>query len=210
MDDMLRKALRKTRELRNQVENVLLGEDGDIWEKELKNFLAKRPCWVKEGIVKIVSPYLHLLTPEPLTLTLTDGIAIIAKAGKVFTGYIDSDFVNHGTNVPSEPTDEMKVEVCELIKDGQVAEIFGSLSTDLDSLCLTQPQIIQFVQSHRNWLRTDGYGTFFLFKATAEFFVAVVDVRSDGRLNAYVFHFDYDRVWRAEYRYRIVVPQLVA
>ena len=44
---MLRKALRKNRELRNQVENVLLGDEAEVWEAELKKFLAKRQCWVK-------------------------------------------------------------------------------------------------------------------------------------------------------------------
>ena len=47
MENMLREALRKNRELRNQFENVLLGEDGEVWEKEAKKFLSKRPCWVK-------------------------------------------------------------------------------------------------------------------------------------------------------------------
>lgn len=45
MDTMLRQALRKHRELRNQFENCLLGEDGDRWEAEARKFLAKRPCW---------------------------------------------------------------------------------------------------------------------------------------------------------------------
>jgi hypothetical protein len=48
MDPMLRKALRKYSGLRQQLENVLLGEEGDAWEAELKKFLAKRPCWVAE------------------------------------------------------------------------------------------------------------------------------------------------------------------
>ncbi|OGE82859.1 MAG: hypothetical protein A2846_01270 [Candidatus Doudnabacteria bacterium RIFCSPHIGHO2_01_FULL_49_9] len=47
MDNTLRQALRKTRELRHQVENLLLGDDGEIWEAELKKWVTKRPCWVK-------------------------------------------------------------------------------------------------------------------------------------------------------------------
>ena len=57
MDNMLRKALRKYRELRNQFENCLLGEDGDMWETEAKKFLAKRSCWTK--------PQVGVPAPEP-------------------------------------------------------------------------------------------------------------------------------------------------
>ena len=45
MDTMLRNALRKHSALRQQLDNVLLGDDGDMWETELKKFLAKRVCW---------------------------------------------------------------------------------------------------------------------------------------------------------------------
>lgn len=45
MNNTLRQALRKTRELRQQVENLLLGDEGDVYETELKKFVARRPCW---------------------------------------------------------------------------------------------------------------------------------------------------------------------
>lgn len=51
MDDMLRKALRKHRELRNQFENCLLGEEGNVWEAEAKRFLTRRPCWIPKSEV---------------------------------------------------------------------------------------------------------------------------------------------------------------
>lgn len=52
MELMLRQALRETRGLRDQFENCLLGEDGEMWKREAKNFLAKRPCWTKKFIVR--------------------------------------------------------------------------------------------------------------------------------------------------------------
>lgn len=45
MDHTLREALRKHRALRTQLDNMLLGDDGDEVEAELKRFVAKRPCW---------------------------------------------------------------------------------------------------------------------------------------------------------------------
>jgi hypothetical protein len=193
----------------------LSGQDAGEWSKELKKFLRKEECWGKER-AKVVqpkrypSPYPRLLTPEPLTLTPTDGSQAIAKASKLFTGYLDPDFENWGTNVSSQPTKETKVEVHELIKDGRFADIFSGLSTNLDNLCLTQPQIIQFVEKHKQWLRADGYGTFFLFKANGEFFVALVDVCSAGRLIVLVGRFVNVDVWSAGGRGRFVLPQLIA
>jgi hypothetical protein len=66
------------------------------------------------------------------------------------------------------------------------------------------------VQKHRKWLRTDGYGTFFLLKVGNEFFVELVHVVSGGLLEARVRRFLHAYVWRAEYRRRFVLPQLAA
>ncbi|MCR4279879.1 MAG: hypothetical protein NUV82_00430 [Candidatus Komeilibacteria bacterium] len=86
--------------------------------------------------------------------------------------------------------------------------MFGSLGADLDRLCLTQHQIKKLCKKHANWLRADGYGTFFLFKVEDRYFVARVRVYSDG-LYPYVHLLEYDAVWHGEYRYRVVSPQLV-
>lgn len=154
------------------------------------------------GIVKLISG------AETLELDETDGKETIAKAKDTFPGWIDGDFKEYGCDVKSEPTKKTQVTVHEMIKDGTFAQIFGGMSDDLDSLCLTQPQITQFVQKHRKWLRTDGYGTFFLFKVGEEFFVAYVIFDDDGQLWVFASRFSYDDVWSAESGHRLVVPQL--
>lgn len=143
-----------------------------------------------------------------LTLDPTDGTEVIAEAGSLFNGYLDGDFRNWKTNVKVNPTEAQNVQVHEMTKDGTFEQIYGGLGDNLDLMCLSQAQIIQFVKKHRKWLREDGYGTFFLFKVGEEFFVAGVDVYSDGSLHASVLRFSRDYVWRAEYRRRFVVPQL--
>ncbi len=153
------------------------------------------------GCLKLISG------AEVLTLESTDGKEIISKAKDDFPGWIDGDFKGYGCDVKSEPTAEVKVQVHEMIKDGDFRMIFGGLSNNLDTLCLTQPQIIQFVKKYRTWLRDGGYATFFLFKVGDEFFVAHVRVFSDG-LKVFVYRFSYDYVWNADDRYRVVVPQL--
>ena len=49
-----------------------------------------------------------------------------------------------------------------------------------------------------DWLKKGGNGTFFLFKAGNEFFVAAVYLFSDGRLGARVRRFTLDRVFGKE------------
>lgn len=131
----------------------------------------------------------------------------IARADDIFTGYIDSDFENYGTDVKSPKTDDSKVAVLEMDTDGTFKEIFGSISLDLDSLCLTQAQIIEFVKVHKSELRQGGYSTFFLFKVKSEFFVASVSFVVVN-LRVGVSRLSNKCVWNAMYSRRVVVPQL--
>ena len=167
---------------------------------------------VKEKFAELaenITGYVKLISgAETLVLDETDGKATIAKAKDTFPGYIDGDFKGWGCDVKSEPTKKTQVTVHELIKDGRFDQIFPGMSDDLNSLCLTQPQIIQFVQKHRKWLRTDGYGTFFLFKVGEEFFVARVYFDDGGQLEVHVSRLSHVGVWYAENRHRVVVPQL--
>lgn len=145
--------------------------------------------------------------------TLTQNIPLascsnetIARADGVFTGWIDLYFTDWNLDVKSPKTDATELAVLEMDKSGTFKELFVSISSDLDSMCLTQAQIVEFVRSHKAHLRTDGYATFFLFKVGNEFFVARVFLGSGSRPGAHVYHFSDDHVWNAEYRRRFVVP----
>ncbi len=180
-------------------------ERGDHVSAKTQEFVKKLLAEMAEnatGRLKLISG------AETLTLSPTDGNEIIAEAGDLFKGYLDSDFVNWNTNVKGNPTEAQNVQVHEMTKNGTFEQIYGGLGNDLNALCLSQAQIIQFVKKHRKWLREDGYSTFFLFKVGDEFFVAGVRVDSDGSLYAFVRRFSYDEVWFAEFCNRFVVPQL--
>ena len=144
---------------------------------------------------------------ESLVIDSADGSELLAEADDVFT-YIDSDFRNWDADEPGPATEQTAVCVYEMAKDATFAQMFGSLAPDVAKLCLAQAQIKGFVSKHRQWLRSDGYATFFLFKSHSHFFVARVRVRSDGRLRVYVYRFEYSCVWRAGHCRRVVVPQL--
>jgi hypothetical protein len=143
---------------------------------------------------------------ETLKIEKLDGKRFIGGAKQVFKSYIDGDFKGWDLNKTAEATEEISVQVHELIGDAIFAKMFTSLTGDLDKLCLTQDQIISFCEKYPSWLRQEGCATFFLFKMNGEYFVAYVFVFSDG-LYVYVHHLGYDRVWDGECRHRVVVPQ---
>ena len=173
---------------------------------ELKTAVAEITV-AKTRELATVHHILHLLTEEPLTIGPTDGSEILANADDVFS-YIDPDFRGWKADEPGEATGAVPAKVYELAQNADFAKMFGTLSGDTAKLCLTQAQIKAFVKQHRNWLRTDGYATFFLFKSNGKFFVAVVYFYGVGRLKIDVGHFEDDYVWDAEDRHRLVVPQL--
>jgi hypothetical protein len=140
---------------------------------------------------------------EQLVLSETDGRETLARATDVFR-YIDSNFKNWGCDVVGTPTKETRVRVYELSRDSSFQEMFEGFSVELDSLVLTQAQILQFVRLYPRWLKRGGNGTFFLMKVGEEFFVAAVYLFSDGRLGVRVRPLGLTRVLRAEKRHRLV------
>lgn len=132
----------------------------------------------------------------------------IAKATEVFTGYLDSDFKKWGFDIPSPKTAKTKLAVLEIVENGTFPELFGFISKDTDSLCLTQAQILAFIKEHRDKLATDWKSNFFLFKAGDEFFVAGARFGVGGLLRVFAYRFSHDGVWGARRRRRVVVPQL--
>lgn len=148
--------------------------------------------------------YLHYL--ESAIIAPTAGTAVLADAGDVFSGFLDSDLKNWNTNVTGTDTDETGADVYEMKQDGDYRTLFGSFGIDVSLLCWQQGQIKEFCRTNRHMLRQGGYGTLFVFEANKKLFVASVFVH-DGELGLSVYRFEYGHVWRAGYRHRLVVPQ---
>lgn len=201
MDSMLSKALREFLSgPLNQLIVNLGGEDGAVWEAELKKFNRKEPCWSTRN------PYLRQIATGKLVVTA--GKRTLSKAEELFPGWLDPDFTNWGTDVPGEAKPETPFEVYELVKDGTFAQVFGAFGVELDKLCWSQDQIMTFVENHANLLHPKGWATLFLFKAGEEFFVAHVYRSDGGQLKADVFRLSDGHVWGAGSRNRFVIPQL--
>ena len=160
------------------------------------------------GVKNVKNEFLKLISGnETLVIDNCDGSEGLANASDLFA-WIDSDFRNYGADQKGQATGETSVRVHEMTRNATFSQMFVSLNADMEKICLTPHQIKKFVKKYRNWLRIDGYATFFLFKLNNQFFVAGVSFDSDGKLRVYVDRFERDNVWRAEDRRRVVVPQL--
>jgi hypothetical protein len=145
---------------------------------------------------------------EQLVLGPIDGQETLAGATKAFR-YIDSNFERWNCDVPGRPTKETPVQVYEMVSDSTFQEMFGGFGMALDRLALTQAQVKLFVQRYPGWLKRGGNGTFFLFKAGDEFFVAATYLFSDSRLGVRVRRLTLERVFRAKKRHRLVLKSLM-
>ena len=162
------------------------------------------------SIIEIISPKEGLMIPKD-----SDKITI-AKSNDVFQ-HIDPDFVSWGLNKPDKPAGESRVKVGEMRENADFREMFYFLAgnEDIKSLkkvcLLTQGQARNSVKLHHNWLRTDGFATFFLIakkpaKKEKDFFVASVGVHASGELHVGLFEFRDGYRWLADYRHRLFVP----
>lgn len=159
------------------------------------------PAQTRPNILRLISG------DQQIVIRATSGKRAIARATGIFTWGIDSDFKKWKLDVSGEEKPETPVEVHEMLVDRDFKTIFAGLGRELDDLCLTQEQIIAFVEDHKKWLRKEGFATFFLFKVNTEFFVAGVLLNSDERPSVYARQFSYDLVWDGDGLRRLVVPQ---
>lgn len=174
-------------------------ESGRITKSHLQEFLKDDD---KSSILT------RLYAHEEIVIGSTTGKEILVDAKNVFTGYLDPDFSNLGTNKPSKATRDATVAIYKTQKGTTFVEMFGSLG-ELNNLTLTQGQIIEFCRTHSDKLRQNGEATFFLFEVEGKCFV--VDVRVYERKNAleaYVDRSDNNHPWSAYSQLWLVVPQL--
>jgi len=161
-----------------------------------------------------------ILNKESLTIPACDGARIIANAKNVFPGYIDDNFRKLKADEAGTKTLDTVAHVFELTRKANFVKMFNIKISNLthaglsdfkrlNKMIYTQDQIIGFVESHRNWLRTDGHATFFLFKSYGNFFVAVINFSFSGRLKVSVVRFWHSLEWSARAGHRVVVPWLV-
>lgn len=181
-------------------------------EEELKDFLERKIEKKINGILRLISG------AEVLTLKASNGSRLIYQSASTFKSNLDVGFVDWGLNKEGIATPETKIQMHEIVANGNFMAIFKSLPGNWNQKWLSQNQIIDFCEQLPDWLQSNGYATFFLCKINElqkvdeknpQKNLVVVDVRvyADG-LGVYVIRLERDRVWRASTLRRVVTPQL--
>ncbi len=135
-------------------------------------------------------PYLKLCsTPKILILDSLDGKETLTDAKDVF----------HNTELcfkskPGVSTKQQRVSIYKQINDGTFVQTFGSLGNDLDKLCLTENQIVNFCRKYGASLYKRGCILVFLYKNEEQFFIARIHVSKYGSQFATTEHFGCNRI----------------
>jgi hypothetical protein len=153
-----------------------------------------------------------------LRLKSSDGSCLICEAKETFKAYIDPDFVKWGINKTGIASAEMSVQVHDMIEDGTFMDIFQALPGTWGQKWLPQDKVVDFCDTFPNWLRQEGFATFFLVKKDENrpidekkpgdhLVVVCVSVDDDG-LDVDVYRLEGASVWYGGPRHRVVSPQL--
>jgi hypothetical protein len=129
----------------------------------------------------------------------------IYEEDEVFS-YRDINFAVYDLNRPEKSTPKTVVQIKKISKSATASVIFESLSSNLDTLCLSQAQIIYFCRNYRSKLSLNG-ATIFLIKEYGRYFAVYVRYTSVG-LRVFVQHLEDNHIWHGEGGYYVVIPQI--
>ncbi len=107
--------------------------------------------------------------------------------------------------VHSVATPEFPVVEYELIQNAKFSQIFTG---DLNRLCLTQEQIINFICDRNNWinLQSGKNITLFLLKVNSDFFVVTAIASLNSAQELKLYDLSYDGTWCSYFFNRFIFP----
>lgn len=191
--------------------NRLGSADGENFFNDLAKFVRE---WRKKVVETTKGAKTYLRRLFTFKLGPADGKSTIARARKVFRGYLAPEFESSGI-VFSGVAPETEIAADELVCDGRFTQFLGNTAEELEKLRLLGSQFLDLFDNYPGRLRGDGYANFVVLtrddKPVAEdlnnVFVADVGVGGDGELGAYLGHVSDDDVWYSDGRHRIFSPQ---
>jgi hypothetical protein len=163
---------------------------------------------VLNKIIKIIS------TEENLVIDAVSGHMTEEEAKRVITGGINLvDSKNWGVDKEDLPKEKTKVDLYKVTSStASFLLVFCALSSNLDNLCLTESQGINFSKKYPNVIKNSNHAVFFLVKGSSGYFVRYVsdnECASKDGLNSNIFKLKGSiGVWKENERH-IIIPKLL-
>jgi hypothetical protein len=192
-----------------QIELLSKLSKGKITMEELKWFVSFGLEQKEKAVSKvIVNPYLKILSVnETLIIDALNSGEFLVGVKDILQPGVSIALKNTIANKPAVATKEQVVDVYQQVRRGTLAQMYCSLGADLDKLCLTQAQINNFSKKYPDWLRGDGYATFFMFKFDGQYLIDRRCSSPSGQTSGYN-HLGYEHEYGPECSYRLVVPRV--
>lgn len=147
---------------------------------------------------------------EIIRIRALDGSRVFKFSDGDLFKYVFFDLVGLDTNEHAIKTDEAELLVYELVKDANIYQMFNSLNKNFDQLCLTQNQILEFLDKYKKYSKNKT--NHFLFKSNDKIFIAQICADADDSMRLFGGHISDNDINGSVYpasgvSFRVVVPK---
>jgi hypothetical protein len=158
-------------------------------------------------------PYLERVTGEkkfsigPTSGHRTFGCKDGRSYGPYFSGYFAPEYKKAPGN-DVYPQKKLAVEVFSLVRNADLSKIFPRKLSQREKFCLTEDQVISFVEKYHAWLCKGGKNTFFLFKTkNGKFFFAEINKYTIPSLVLSIYPFSQTVALNIMHNHQFVLPK---
>lgn len=157
----------------------------------------------------LLTSTLKLISNGDVRIRALDGSQSFKFSDGDLFKFVFFDTADLNTEERAIKSDETELLVYEQVKDSTINQMFISLSRDFDQLCLTQNQILEFLNNYKKYSKNKT--NHFLFKSNNKIFIAQVCVDSDDSMRLFGGPFsindDSSTYPVKDVHFRVIVPK---
>lgn len=187
----------------NQIKNIPDYPVRKIAEKSNLLIRGLQELGLLNKILKLISG------GETIRIRALDGSRVFKFSDGDLFKYVFFDLAGFDTNEHPTETGEAELLVYELVKDANIYQMFNSLNKSFEQLCLTQNQILEFLDKYKRYSKNKT--NHFLVKSNGKIFVAQICADSDDSMRLFGGHISDNDINGSVYpasgvSFRVVVP----
>lgn len=173
--------------------------------------IVKRDNLLIRGLreLGLLTSTLKLISNGDVIIRALDGSRSFKFSDGDLFKFVFFDLADLNTEENAIRSGETELLVYEQVKDCTINQMFISLNRNLDQLCLTQNQILEFIDNYKKYSKNKT--NHFLFKSNDKIFIAQVCVDSDDSMRLFGGQFsmsDDSSVYPVkDVHFRVIVPK---